>query len=284
MQKGKITFCAFIRGLIFLVSCTLLFPTSAFLQDEKGVEELIRDLHDEKPLVRGEAAEQLGKLKDVRAVEPLIEVLRDEDEGVRREVTKALGEIGDSRAVKPLEKMLEDTDEFVRMNALWALEYIGGDEAVDLIIVALKNDNPLVRMNASTSLGRIGNIKAIGPLEEVAKMDAQSYVRFAAQQALAQIRAEMLVKPPSQVPKQKAVADADAHMTPLIGEMAQVAERIHEEYGLILDYTKYDIMDLLDIEARMKMRSPHDTIETVLGDLLTAEDKERNRHLFEKKE
>ena len=282
MQKVKTTFCAFIRGLILLVSCTLLFPTSAFLQDEKGVEELIRNLQDEKPLVRSEAAEQLGGLKDGRAVEPLIEALRDEDEGVRRVVTKALGEIGDSRAVKHLEKMLGDIDEFVRMDTLWALEHIGGDEAVDLIISALKNDNPLVRMNASTSLGRTGNIKAIGPLEEVAKMDAQSYVRFAAQQALAQIRAEVLVKPPAQAPKQKAVADA--HMSPLIAEMAQVAERIHKEYGLILDYMKYDIMDLLDIEARMKMRHPRDTIENVLGDLLTAEDKERNRHLFEKKE
>ena len=282
MQKVKTTFCAFIRGLILLVSCTLLFPTIAFLQDEKGVEELIRNLQDEKPLVRSEAAEQLGSLKDGRAVEPLIEALRDEDEGVRRVVTKALGEIGDSRAVKHLEKMLGDIDEFVRMDTLWALEHIGGDEAVDLIISALKNDNPLVRMNASTSLGRTGNIKAIGPLEEVAKMDAQSYVRFAAQQALAQIRAEVLVKPPAQAPKQKAVADA--HMSPLIAEMAQVAERIHKEYGLILDYMKYDIMDLLDIEARMKMRHPRDTIENVLGDLLTAEDKERNRHLFEKKE
>jgi HEAT repeat protein len=283
MQKVKTTFCGSIKGLILLVSCTLLFPTSAFLQNEKGVEELIRELQNEKPLVRGEAAEQLGRLKDVRAMEPLIAALRDKDEGVRREVTKALGEIGDPRAVKPLEKMLGDTDEFVRMNTLWSWERIGGDEAVDLIIVALKNDNPLVRMNASTSLGRIGNIKAIGPLEEVAKMDSQSYVRFAAQQALAQIRAEIIVKPPpAQAPKQKAVTDAP--MTPLTAEMVQVAERIHEEYGLILDYTKYDIMDLLDIEARMKMRHPQDNIESVLGDLLTAEDKERNRHLFEKKE
>jgi bilin biosynthesis protein len=282
MQKGKNAYRMVIRGVFLLACFLLLFPTSAFLQGEKGVEELISDLQDEKPLVRAEAAEQLGRLKDVRTVEPLIEALRDEDKGVRREVTKALGEIGDSRAVKPLEKMLGDIDEFVRMNALWALERIGGDEAVDMIIVALKNDNPLVRMNASTSLGRTGNKKAIGPLEEVAKMDAQSYVRFAAQQALAQIRAEMLVKPPAQAPKQKTVADA--HMTPLIAEMTQVAERIHEEYGLMLDYTKYDIMDLLDIEARMKMRHPRDTIENVLGDLLTPEDKERNRHLFEKKD
>ena len=282
MTKGENTYRAFIRGLILLISFSLLFPTKAFLQNNKTAAELIKDLQDNNPLVRGEAAEQLGRIKDIKTVESLIEALRDGDEGVRRKVTKALGEIGDSRAVQPLEKMLEDTDEFVRMNALWALENIGGDETINLIIAALKNDNPLVRMNAAAFLGRSGISQAIGPLKEVTESDAQSYVRFAAQQALVQIRGDMIVKPPAQALEQKIVADA--HMTPLIAEMAEVAQRINEAYGLILDYKKYDIMDLLDIEARMKMRHPRDTIESVLGTLLTAEDTERNRHLFEKKE
>jgi len=65
--------------------------------------------------------------------------------------------------------------------------------------------------------------------------------------------------------------------------LAQVAERIKRGYGLILDYKKYDIMDLLDIEARMRMRYSRDTIESLLGDLLTQEDRERNKHLFESK-
>jgi HEAT repeat protein len=282
LQRGKYTYRVFIRGLILFVSFALLFPTSAFLQDEKGVEELIRDLKDENPLVRWQAAEQLGRVKDVRAIEPLIEALRDRDEGVRREATKSLGEIGSVRAVESLGWMLEDTDEFVRMNALWALENIGGDEAVNLIITALKNDNPLVRMNAAASLGRKGGSQAIGPLEEVAKGDAQSYVRFAAQQALVQIRGETVVRPTE---RPKAKPPATVTTTPaLLAEMEQVAQRIKEAYGLILDYKKYDIMELLDIEARMKMRHPQDTIESVLGSLLTTEDKERNRHLFEKEE
>jgi hypothetical protein len=66
--------------------------------------------------------------------------------------------------------------------------------------------------------------------------------------------------------------------------MEQVAERIKEEYGLQLDYQQYDIMEILDIEARMQMRLSKDTIESVLGDILTPEDLERNRHLFTSKQ
>jgi len=280
MPQGENSHTGFIKGLSLLLFFVLLFPTNAFLQDNKGIEELSRDLGDEDPVVRWQAAKQLGRTQDARAVVPLIEALRDTDEGVRREVTKALGEIGDPRAVKPLEKMLEDTDEFVRLNALGALENIAGDEATNLIIAALKNANPMVRMNAAASLGRRGDSLATGPLEEVAGSDAQAYVRFAAQQALVQIRGETIVKTPeNQKARTKRVA-ADENMAPLITEMEQVAARIKEEYGLVLDYKKYDVMDLLDIEARMRMRHPQDTIESVLGNLLTQEDKERNRHLF----
>ena len=85
-----------IKGLSLILIFLFLFPAHALLQDKKGVEELIRDLQADKPLVRRAAAEQLGKSKDARGVEPLLTALRDDDEGVRREVTKALGEIEDA--------------------------------------------------------------------------------------------------------------------------------------------------------------------------------------------
>ena len=66
----------------------------------------------------------------------------------------------------------------------------------------------------------------------------------------------------------------------LLYEMKKVAERLEKRYGLLVDPLRYDIMDLLDIEARMKMRHPLDSIESLLGDLLTEEDLERNRALF----
>ena len=282
MQKGENNHRGFIKGLSLLLFFLLLFPAHAFLQDKKGIEEIIGDLRAEKPLVRRDAAAELGRAKDARGVEPLLKALRDEDEGVRREATKALGEIRDARAVEPLGEMLSDADEFVRVHALEALERIGGDEAVDLIIAGLKNANPLVRMSASASLGRIGDKKSMPPLEELAKMDALSYVRFAAEQALAQIRGEAIVKAPEHERTQRVVTDEKG--IPSIAELKQVAERIKGQYGLILDYKKYDVMDLLDIDARMRMRHPRDTMESLLGDLLTKEDKEQNRRLFEPKQ
>jgi HEAT repeat protein len=281
MHKGKNNQRRLIKGFSFLLFFLLLFPVSALSLEKKGVEELVRDLGADKPLVRRDAAEQLGKAQDVRGVEPLLAALRDEDEGVRREATKALGEIGDPRTAKPLGEMLNDADEFVRVNALEALERIGSDEAVNLIIGGLKNANSLLRINACASLGRIGDKKAIPSLKELAKTDPLSYVRFSAEQALVLLRGEAIVKAPETERIRRVVADEKE--IPSIAELAQVAERIKREYGLILDYKKYDIMDLLDIEARMRMRYSGDTIESLLGDLLTQEDRERNKHLFERK-
>jgi HEAT repeat protein len=282
MQTGENNQRGLIKGLSLILIFLFLFPARALLQEKKGPDELIRDLQADKPLVRRDAAEQLGKAKDARGVEPLLKALRDDDEGVRREATKALGEIGDPRVVKSLGEMLNDTDEFVRVNALEALERIRSDEAVNLIIGGLKNASPLVRINACASLRRIGDKKAISPLEEVAKADPLPYVRFAAEQALVLFRGEVIVKAPETERIRK--VSADGKVIPSIAELAQVAERIKSKYGLILDYKKYDIMDLLDIEARMRMRYSRDTIESLLGDLLTQEDRERNKHLFEPKQ
>ena len=288
MHKKKKPCRGGIRGVFMLVSFLLVFPASAFVQGEKGLEELIADLQAENPLVRWQAAEQLGRAKDARAVDPLIGALGDGDEGVRREVIKALGEIGRPRAVGPLGGMLEDPDELVRLNTLAALEKIGGDEAITFLITALKNDNSMVRMNAATALGRIGDARAAGPLKEVAASETLSYVRAAAREALAQLSGETVKKTPAQEqpPKQPKAAPppTDAAQAKLLAELHEVAQRLEGEYGLVVDYQRYDIMDLLDIEARMNMRSPHDTIESVLGDLLTPEDKDRNRHLFEQQE
>jgi HEAT repeat protein len=281
MQRGKNNQKVLIKGFSFLLLFLLLFPIGALSQEKKGMEELMRDLQNGKPLVRRDAAVQLGKANDVRGVEPLLAALGDDDEEVRREATKALGEIGDPRAVKPLGEMLNDTDEFVRVNALEALERIRSAEAVNLIIDGLKNGNPLVRVNACASLGRIGNKKAIPSLEEVAKTDSRSYVRFAAEQALVQLRGEKIVR--ASEPEQIRRVITDEKEISSIAELSQVAERIKREYGLVLDYKKYDIMDLLDIEARMRMRYSGDTIESLLGDLLTREDLDRNKHLFEPK-
>lgn len=279
MPQRRVLYRVLLRSCILAICWALLFPLGAFVQDTQDRAGLIRDLKGDDALVRQQAARHLGRSADEEAVAPLIEALDDEDPAVRRAVVEALGEIGASRAVGPLGQMLNDSDEFVRVNAVWALERIGGEGAVDLIIAALENDNPLVRMNAAVSLGRIGDPRAADPLEEVARDDPQSYVRLAARQAVVQIRGGSPMEAVGRAETEPAAPDLKP--STLIAEMEQVARRIHEEYGLVVDYEEYDIMELLDIEARMEMRHPRDTIESLLGDLLTDQDVERNRHLFQ---
>jgi len=66
----------------------------------------------------------------------------------------------------------------------------------------------------------------------------------------------------------------------LVQDMKRVGTRLKKRYGLVIDFMKYDVMDLLDIEARMKVRHPNDTIDELLGDLLREDDKRENAYLF----
>jgi hypothetical protein len=90
------------------------------------IQVLVEALKDKDSVVRGIAAEALGKLKDPRAVEPLIGALKDEDWYVRKSAAEALGELRDPRAVEPLIKALKDKDRNVRASAANALQKITG--------------------------------------------------------------------------------------------------------------------------------------------------------------
>jgi hypothetical protein len=75
----------------------------------------------------------------------------------------------------------------------------------------------------------------------------------------------------------------EAAVRRLMKDLRREATHLERTYGLQLDYLKYDIMELLDMGARMKMRHPADTVESLLGDLLTPEDLARNRGLLQGK-
>lgn len=274
MRKGIIE-CWAILILCILIPCLAFaeVPTKG-----EGGEPFLVDLKSDDPLVRRAAAEALGKMQDPRALVALIHALADEEAGVRRAAIQAVGQIKDPKAIPPLGERLQDEDEFVRVAAIEALEKIGGTEARQLILSALKDFNPLVRAAACNSLGRIGSSEAIPGLAQIAEGDTSTTVRFAAAQALILLRGGMAQGQAPQMPAPKMTAGEQNGS--LLAAAAEVAQRIQKRYGLLLDYRKYDIMELLDIEARLKMRHPHDTVEALFGSLLTPEDKERNKGLF----
>ena len=63
------------------------------------ISQLIQQLKDPNPQVRGNAAEALGNLGDVSAVPALLEALKDEDSSVRASAAWALSILEDESAV-----------------------------------------------------------------------------------------------------------------------------------------------------------------------------------------
>jgi len=77
--------------------------------------------------------------------------------------------------------------EKTRATALYTLGHLRAREAFDAALAALDDKNELVRLRAAQALGRIGDHRAI-PSLETTRRDEWWDVRFAAEEALAQIR------------------------------------------------------------------------------------------------
>jgi HEAT repeat protein len=77
---------------------------------------------NEDVIVRGRAAQMLGKLRDSRAVVPLITALKAKGYQTPIHAAQALGRIGDRRAIVPLRKLADQNDnDRAREAAEWAL-------------------------------------------------------------------------------------------------------------------------------------------------------------------
>jgi HEAT repeat protein len=85
---------------------------------------LLRELGNEEPEVRYEAATALGSLGDERTVPHLVRALADSDEEVRGASIAALGEIGGRAAKEALLELTREGSEAVREAALEALAEI----------------------------------------------------------------------------------------------------------------------------------------------------------------
>ncbi len=99
-----------------------------------GGEEALRALMvavedtNEDTIVRGRAAQMLGKMRDSRAVIPLITALKARGYQTPIHAAQALGRIGDKRAIRPLVELVDQhQNEAARKAAEEALERLGYD-------------------------------------------------------------------------------------------------------------------------------------------------------------
>ena len=112
---------------------------------------------------------QAGLNKTSDAVNPLIQALYDKNALLRGEAAEALGRIGNSRALRPLETALEDPDPTVRAHAASALGYLGRSEAVPKLVQALEANRNRTDGYGTTVCGEI--IRSLGTLRNRSAVD-----------------------------------------------------------------------------------------------------------------
>lgn len=115
---------------------------------------LLRFLSDEKPRIRGLAAEALGSLRDPETIGPIAALLDDPDRFPRESAAIALGSIGDPGALPLLGRALGD-DVVVRRYAVRSVAEIGGPETIPLIEKAARDEDQYVRETATEALKKI---------------------------------------------------------------------------------------------------------------------------------
>jgi HEAT repeat protein len=129
---------------------------------EEGVFQLRRKLKDKDPIVRAEAAEDLGWLKAAgRRAEPeLITALRDDDPYVRLNAAGVLAALNPKKEpdLKPMLEVLKLPDARVRSCAAMTLADLGSAarDAIPALTTALSDSDRGVRAASAYAIGRIG--------------------------------------------------------------------------------------------------------------------------------
>ncbi|MBC7252650.1 MAG: HEAT repeat domain-containing protein [Actinobacteria bacterium] len=186
----------------------------------RSLRELMEDLRDASPRVRGEAVKELGKRGGPGvegALEPLLE---DADEGVRAAAVRALRDLGSEEAVKILREALRRGGWDKRSSAAEALRELGwradhseegavyriligdwdgvvelGRHAVPPLAALIRScSDEVLREKAVRALGRIRDPSTLGLLAE-ALQDIHPLVRKAAAWSLGQAGRRKAVEP-----------------------------------------------------------------------------------------
>ncbi|MBI5610003.1 MAG: HEAT repeat domain-containing protein [Deltaproteobacteria bacterium] len=158
----------------------------------QGLRRLSRWLGTDNNNVRPpDFAERRRELADLES--RLIDLSRSEDDMVRELATDALGAFLGDTAVERLVDLAQDACERVRASAVGALEYWPDHlRARELLLASSAGGHWTVRMRATRALGAFRGRDVVEVLLE-GLLDPDSYVRFAAADALRRQPAEQFL-------------------------------------------------------------------------------------------
>ncbi len=165
---------------VFILLGGIAVVTVKFLKDRSSSEIY----YDEDDQYSSETEEDsFGEIDTLPTAQSLISDLGDEDPMVRENAAVNLGQTGDKQAIKPLAKALKDEEQDVRKAAKESL--------IQILIKILDDKDPHSRAMAAKALGKIGDKRTVKPLAKALK-DEEQGVRSAAKEALSLIKKKLV--------------------------------------------------------------------------------------------
>jgi len=120
---------------------------------EPAFAALAAALADDDPMVRGRAAESLGKTQQPEYIRNIAQLLDDPNIEVRLHAIRGIGEMKHPDAAPVLIETMRDASPEMRAEAAWFAGYAPAEEVLEPLVGLLDDESPEVRINAAIGLG-----------------------------------------------------------------------------------------------------------------------------------
>lgn len=163
------------RGIAAVTACLAAILLLMGCSRESAVP--YKELTDEDPKVRMDAALRIGQAKPEDAVEALTSLLDDPDEFVRIQAAESLGLLEDPRALPSLLAAAEDPLGTVRLAAYKGLGRTQDPSVVPVLVKGLYEEDDTLRVAAAKALAEVPGDESLSALLSIAMQDEYEQVR-----------------------------------------------------------------------------------------------------------
>ncbi len=160
-----------------------LVPSFVFLLESDDAEFVVQ------------SARAISRVEDARVRPALLAAYqRSVVDTERIALGAALGRVGDMRAADYVREQLLSQDEHVLIRAIEALRSLGTPEDVPALLPFLGGTDTIIAAKAARTLGRIGDSRALSELLRLARETKVGSLRAAAEDAIEQTRARLVLR------------------------------------------------------------------------------------------
>ncbi|MDB4976499.1 MAG: hypothetical protein JWN48_4840 [Myxococcaceae bacterium] len=172
-----------------------LLSSVRYAADPRLVPSLVAVLEVNDSRLVIETARAISRIEDARVWPGLVGAYERSVIDVERiALGAALGRLGDERAADYVRAQLQSQDDHVLVRALEGLRTVGKPDDVPTVLKFVRSPDPVIASKAAHTLGRISDGRGLSELGRIARETAVSSLRAAAEEAMQQIGARLVLR------------------------------------------------------------------------------------------